>query len=269
MTDFNIKYTYDIYQYTTEGYYEGIFFDLHAESFSRWCRMGRSPQPGLAWTPVSANRYSANFYIAEYQPYMDPNALKYVLCTINRTRPGNKIFLELPADFIFAVKVYQVLLILQVDLVIDPLYGHIRQTIRDTTITAEEMGVMWDCLRDLDLKLYFFAVNRNEERNYSSSARGGASESERQSAMQSNEEQTSASDSGERGRGEVVQSNEEADKDPPSQDQEDDSDEQEQAASPSYDGDEEDVSSSASEPLISFNSRSSSSSRTRRWSAAY
>ncbi|KAH0381762.1 hypothetical protein KCU84_g12, partial [Aureobasidium melanogenum] len=98
------------------------------------------------------------------QHWMQPNALRYVLCAINKAKNGKGIFLDLPGQFVMAVEVYQVLVFLQVEECIGPLHGHIRQVIRERPLESIELEAVWYCLSNIAPKVYEFALSIQYER---------------------------------------------------------------------------------------------------------
>lgn len=158
-----MKYTLDIYQMDPTGQTsESIFRDLDPIAFQKHSAFGRYSMSvcPLTWLYRSpAKRFiQLAFGPAMNHPYMQPNALRYVFCAINRTRNGKKIFLELPADLCLSVQVYQVLVILQIKDCIGPLYGHIKQIVKDRPLSEAELDVMQTCLEVTCPGLYWFAV---------------------------------------------------------------------------------------------------------------
>ncbi|KAH0062572.1 hypothetical protein KCU72_g15, partial [Aureobasidium melanogenum] len=95
---------------------------------------------------------------------MQPNALRYVLCAINKAKNGKRIFLDLPRQFVMAVEVYQVVVFLQVEDCIGPLHGHIRQVIRERPLEPIELEAVRFCLSNLAPKIYEFALSTQYER---------------------------------------------------------------------------------------------------------
>ncbi|THZ19551.1 hypothetical protein D6C90_09682 [Aureobasidium pullulans] len=164
-----MKYTLDIYQMDPTGQTsESIFRDLDPVAFQKHSAFGRYSMSvcPLTWLYRSpAKRFiQLAFGPAMNHPYMQPNALRYVFCAINRTRNGKKIFLELPADLCLSVQVYQVLVILQIKDCIGPLHGHIKQIVKDRPLSEAELDVMQKCLEVTCPGLYWFAVMVQEER---------------------------------------------------------------------------------------------------------
>ncbi|THX97764.1 hypothetical protein D6D08_00346 [Aureobasidium pullulans] len=153
-----MKYTLDIYQMDPTGQTsESIFRDLDPVAFQKHSAFGRYSIPAKRFIQLA-------FGPAMNHPYMQPNALRYVFCAINRTRNGKKIFLELPADLCLSVQVYQVLVILQIKDCIGPLHGHIKQIVKDRPLSEAELDVMQKCLEVTCPGLYWFAVMVQEER---------------------------------------------------------------------------------------------------------
>ncbi|THZ20310.1 hypothetical protein D6C89_07268 [Aureobasidium pullulans] len=153
-----MKYTLDIYQMDPTGQTsESIFRDLDPIAFQKHSAFGRYSIPAKRFIQLA-------FGPAMNHPYMQPNALRYVFCAINRTRNGKKIFLELPADLCLSVQVYQVLVILQIKDCIGPLHGHIKQIIKDRPLSEAELDDMQTCLEVTCPGLYWFAVMVQEER---------------------------------------------------------------------------------------------------------
>ncbi|THX03645.1 hypothetical protein D6D13_07511 [Aureobasidium pullulans] len=153
-----MKYTLDIYQMDSTGQTsEPIFRDLDPIAFQKHSAFGRYSIPAKRFIQLA-------FGPAMNHPYMQPNALRYVFCAINRTRNGKKIFLELPADLCLSVQVYQVLVTLQVKDCIGPLHGHIKQIIKDRPLSEAELDVMQNCLEVTCPGLYWLAVMVQEER---------------------------------------------------------------------------------------------------------
>lgn len=95
---------------------------------------------------------------------MHENALRYVLCAINKAKNGRRIFLEIPESFVLAVQVYQVVVFLQVEECIAALHGHIRQVIRERPLKSMELETVWYCLSGLAPRVYEFALNTQHER---------------------------------------------------------------------------------------------------------
>jgi hypothetical protein len=161
---FNMKYTYHISQWDTYSQrYLAIFCDLDAEAFEKHSTMASwwLTQHYAPLEYVSSARRSRRLYFNVYlgDPFLHPNALKYVLCAINRAKRGKKIFLELPKDFIMSVQVHQVLIFLQVEECIDPMHGHIRQIIRERPLSPVEFDALWTCLGDVAPRIYDFALS--------------------------------------------------------------------------------------------------------------
>jgi hypothetical protein len=161
---FNMKYTYDISQRDMyHDCYVTIFCDLDAEAFEQHSTMARwwltqHYAPMLYISPARRSR-RLNFNMFLGDPFMHPGALKYVLCAINRAQRGKKIFLDLPKDFTLSVQVHQVLIFLQVEECIDPMHGHIRQTIRERPLTPVEFDVLWSCLGYFAPRIHEFALS--------------------------------------------------------------------------------------------------------------
>jgi hypothetical protein len=165
----NMKYTYEISQWDVNiGYPMIIFCDLDAEAFEQHSTMARwwLPQhhPPMEYISPARRNLRIHFNIFLGDPFMHPNALKYVFCAINRARHGKKIFLDLPNDFALSVQIHQVLIFLQVEECIDPMHGHIRQIIRERPLLPVEFNVLWLCLGIYAPKIYEFALSMYYER---------------------------------------------------------------------------------------------------------
>jgi hypothetical protein len=159
-----MKYTYQISQWDTYSQrYMVIFCDLDAEAFEQHSTMASwwLTQHYAPLEYVSPARRSRRLFFNVYlgDPFLHPNALKYVLCAINRAKRGKKIFLELPKDFIMSVQVHQVLIFLQVEECIDPMHGHIRQIIRERPLSPMEFDALWTCLGNVAPRIYDFALS--------------------------------------------------------------------------------------------------------------
>lgn len=63
-----------------------------------------------------------------------------------------------------AVRVYQVLLFLQVEECIAPMHGHIRQVIRERSLLFDELEAVWACLGNIAPRVYEFALDIQYER---------------------------------------------------------------------------------------------------------
>jgi hypothetical protein len=159
-----MKYTYLISQWDMYTQcYMVIFCDLDAEAFERhstmaswWLTHHYAPLEYVS-PARRTRRLCFNVYLGD--PFLHPNALKYVLCAINRAKRGKKIFLELPKDFIMSVQVHQVLIFLQVEECIDPMHGHSRQIIRKRPLSPVELDALWTCLGDVAPRIYDFALS--------------------------------------------------------------------------------------------------------------
>jgi hypothetical protein len=159
-----MKYTYHISQWDTYSQrYMVIFCDLDAEAFEKhstmaswWLTQHYAPMEYVS-PARRCRRLCFNVYLGD--PFLHPNALKYVLCAINRAKRGKKIFLELPKDFIMSVQVHQVLIFLQVEECIDPMHGHIRQIIRERPLSPVEFDALWTCLGNVAPRIYDFALS--------------------------------------------------------------------------------------------------------------
>jgi len=165
----NMKYTYEIFQWNMyKECYTVIFCDLDAEAFEQHSSTARGwlTQYCLTMDYVSPARRNCTlcFDISHGDPFMYPNALKYVFCAINRARHGRKMFLELPEDFALSVQVHQVLIFLQVEDCIAPMHGHIRQIIRERPLSPLEFDVLWSCLGFSAPKIHEFALSIYYER---------------------------------------------------------------------------------------------------------
>jgi hypothetical protein len=159
-----MKYTYEVSQWDvyTQSYMV-VFCDLDAEAFEQhsatarwWLTHHYAP---VNYISPARRSIGLHFNIFLGDPFLHPNALKYVLCAINRARRGKKIFLELPADFILSVQVYQVLIFLQVEDCIDPMHGHIRQIVREQPLSHVEFDALWSCLGVFAPRIYDFALS--------------------------------------------------------------------------------------------------------------
>jgi hypothetical protein len=140
-----------------------IFCDLDAEAFEQhstmaswWLTQHYAPLEYVS-PARRCRRLCFNVYLGD--PFLHPNALKYVLCAINRAKRGKKIFLELPRDFIMSVQVHQVLIFLQVEECIDPMHGHIRQIIRERPLSPVEFDALWICLGNVAPRICEFALS--------------------------------------------------------------------------------------------------------------
>jgi hypothetical protein len=159
-----MKYTYLISQWDIYSQrYMVIFCDLDAEAFEKhstmaswWLTQHYAPLEFVS-PARRCRRLFFNVYLGD--PFLHPNALKYVLCAINRAKRGKKIFLELPRDFIMSVQVHQVLIFLQVEECIDPMHGHIRQIIRERPLSSVEFDALWTCLGNVAPRIYDFALS--------------------------------------------------------------------------------------------------------------
>ncbi|KAI5199399.1 hypothetical protein E4T39_06248 [Aureobasidium subglaciale] len=164
-----MKYSLDIFQWDLAGCCRtNIFRDLDPEAFIQHSGLGRFTMQQLAipWIRRSPAKcyIELNFEPGDAHPWMQPNALRYVFCAINKARRGKKIFLRLPEEFSLAVQVYRVVLVLQVEECIGPLHGHIRQVIKNRVLSVVEVEVVWSCLRILAPKVYEFALEMRWER---------------------------------------------------------------------------------------------------------
>jgi hypothetical protein len=161
---FDMKYTYQISQWDVYTQcYMVIFCDLDAEAFEQhstmaswWLTHHYAPLEYVSPARRS-RRLHFNVYLGD--PFLHPNALKYVLCAINRAKRGKKISLELPKDFIMSVQVHQVLIFLQVEECIDPMHGHIRQIIRQRPLSPVEFDALWTCLGNVAPRIYDSALS--------------------------------------------------------------------------------------------------------------
>ncbi|KAH0285107.1 hypothetical protein KCU62_g7793, partial [Aureobasidium sp. EXF-3399] len=165
----NMKYTYDIFQWNMyRGCYTVVFCDLDAEAFEQHSSTARRwlTQYYLTMDYVSPARRNCTlcFDISHGDPFMYPNALKYVFCAINRARHGKKMFIELPHNFSLSVQVHQVLIFLQVEECIAPMHGHIRQIIRERPLSPLEFDILWSCLGCSASKIHEFALSIYYER---------------------------------------------------------------------------------------------------------
>jgi hypothetical protein len=159
-----MKYTYQISQWDVYNQcYMVIFCDLDAEAFEQhstmaswWLTQHYAPLEYVT-SARRSRRLHFNVYLGD--PFLHPNALKYVLCAINRAKRAKKIFLEFPKDFIMSVQVHQVLIFLQVEECIDPMHGHIRQIIRERTLSPVEFDALWTCLGSVAPRIYDFALS--------------------------------------------------------------------------------------------------------------
>jgi hypothetical protein len=161
---FNMKYTYQISQWDVYTQcYMVIFCDLDAEAFEQHSTMASwwLTQHCAPLEYVSPARRSCRLHFNVYlgDPFLHPNALKYVLCAINRAKRGKKIFLDLPKDFIMSVQVHQVLIFLEVEECIDSMHGHIRQIIRERPLSPVELDALWTCLGNVAPRIYDFALS--------------------------------------------------------------------------------------------------------------
>jgi len=164
-----MKYTYEIFQWNMyRGCYTVIFCDLDAEAFEQHSSTARRwlTQYCLTMDYVSPARRNCTlcFDTSHGDPFMYPNALKYVFCAINRARHGKKMFIELPPDFSLSVQVHQVLIFLQVEECIAPMHGHIRQIIRERPLSPLEFDILWSCLGFSAPKIHEFALSIYYER---------------------------------------------------------------------------------------------------------
>ncbi|KAK5999391.1 hypothetical protein QM012_005516 [Aureobasidium pullulans] len=164
-----MRYTYDIYQWCIYNCCETeVFLDMNPEALKRhsaYFRWLLSTQLNmLPWQYRSPAKRFKELHLHPLQHWMHEHALRYVLCAINRAKHGKKIFLELPESFALAVRVYQVVVFLQVDECIAPLHGHIRQVIRERPLLPLEIEEVWSCLSDLAPKIYEFALTIQYER---------------------------------------------------------------------------------------------------------
>ncbi|CAD0111549.1 unnamed protein product [Aureobasidium uvarum] len=163
-----MKYTYDIVQWDRFNCYPTmIFCDMDPEALechSAHIRELCFYQP-LIWQYHSPAKCFKEIHLHPAGDWMEPNALKFVCCAINRARRGKKIFLELPKDFTLAVQVHQVLFVLQVEECIGPMHGHIRQIIRERPLTTMELETVWSCLGILAPKIYKFAIQMRFEQS--------------------------------------------------------------------------------------------------------
>jgi hypothetical protein len=159
-----MKYTYEVSQWNTYTQsYMVIFCDLDAEAFEQhsttarwWLTHHHAPVSHIS---PARSFIGLHFNVFLGDPFLHPNALKYVLCAINRARRGKKIFLELPKDFILSVQVYQVLIFLQVEECIAPMHGYIRQFIRERPLSPVEFDALWSCLGVFAPRIYDFALS--------------------------------------------------------------------------------------------------------------
>ncbi|KAG9736901.1 hypothetical protein KCU73_g10133, partial [Aureobasidium melanogenum] len=162
-----MKYTYNIYQWCIYNCCESeIFLDMDPEAlerhstYFRWLLSFYNPP----WHYRSPAKRYKELHLHPLNHWMQENALRYVLCAINKAKNGKKIFLDLPGDFVMAVEVYQVVVFLQVEECIGPLHGHIRQVIRERPLEPVELEAVWYCLGDLAPRVYEFALNIQYER---------------------------------------------------------------------------------------------------------
>ncbi|KAG9945054.1 hypothetical protein KCU85_g7518, partial [Aureobasidium melanogenum] len=162
-----MKYTYNIYQwciYTCCS--TQIFLDVDSEALERHSTYFRRLLSfyNTPWYHRSPAKRVKDVHLCPLHHWMQPNALRYVLCAINKAKNGKKIFLDLPGNFVMAVEVYQVLLFLQVEECIGPLHGHIRQVIRERPLEFRELEAVWWCLGNLAPRVYEFALSTRYER---------------------------------------------------------------------------------------------------------
>jgi hypothetical protein len=158
-----MKYTYEVSQWDVYTQcYMVIFCDLDAEAFEQhsatarwWLTHHHAP---VSYIGPAGRSIGLHFNAFLGDPFLHPNALKYVLCAINRARYGKKIFLELPTDFILSVQVHQVLIFLQVEECIAPMHDHIRQFIRERPLSPVEFDALWSCLCVFAPRIYDFAL---------------------------------------------------------------------------------------------------------------
>jgi hypothetical protein len=159
-----MKYAYEVSQrdmYTQ--CYTVIVCDLDAKAFeqhsatARWW-LTRHYAP-VSYISPARKSTGLHFDVILGDPFLHPNALKHVLCAINRARRGKKIFLELPIDFILSVQVHQALIFLQVEECIAPMHGHIRQFIRERPLSPLEFDAFWSCLGVFAPRIYDVALS--------------------------------------------------------------------------------------------------------------
>ncbi|KAG9600682.1 hypothetical protein KCU77_g5007, partial [Aureobasidium melanogenum] len=162
-----MKHTYNIYQWCIYNCCKSeIFLDMDPEALERHstyfhCLLSFYNTPWHYRSP--AKRYK-ELHLHPLQYWMQPNALRYVLCAINKAKNGKRIFLDLPRQFVMAVEVYQVVVFLQVEDCIGPLHGHIRQVIRERPLEPIELEAVRFCLSNLAPKIYEFALSTQYER---------------------------------------------------------------------------------------------------------
>ncbi|KAI4716840.1 hypothetical protein E4T48_06974 [Aureobasidium sp. EXF-10727] len=144
-----------------------VFCDMDPEALERHSAHIRDLcfYQRLPWQYRSPAKRFKEIHLHPAGDWMEPNALKFVCCAINRARRGKKIFLELPKDFILAVQVHQVLIVLQVEECIGPMHGHIRQIIRERPLTPMELEAVWSCLSILAPKIYELALQMRFEQS--------------------------------------------------------------------------------------------------------
>ncbi|KAG9664565.1 hypothetical protein KCU95_g10813, partial [Aureobasidium melanogenum] len=157
-----MKYTYNIYQWCIYNCCESeIFLDMDPEALERHSTYFRWLLSfyNTPWHYRSPAKRYKELHLHPLEYWMQPNALRYVLCAINKAKNGKRIFLDLPGDFVMAVEVYQVVVFLQVEECIGPLHGHIRQVIRERPLEPVELEAVWFCLGNLAPRVYDFALS--------------------------------------------------------------------------------------------------------------
>ncbi|KAG9959690.1 hypothetical protein KCU61_g7243, partial [Aureobasidium melanogenum] len=162
-----MKYTYNIYQWCIYNCCESeIFLGMDPEALERHSTYFRWLLSfyNIPWHYRSPVKRFKEIHLHPLQHWMQPNALRYVLCAINKAKNGKGIFLDLPGQFVMAVEVYQVLVFLQVEECIGPLHGHIRQVIRERPLESIELEAVWYCLSNIAPKVYEFALSIQYER---------------------------------------------------------------------------------------------------------
>ncbi|CAD0095981.1 unnamed protein product [Aureobasidium mustum] len=162
-----MKYTYDIYQWCIYNCCPTrIFLDMDPEALERHSTYFRWLLSHLntPWHHRSPAKAYKELHLHPLHLWMHEHALRYVFCAINRAKNGKRIFLEIPGDFVLAVRVYQVLLFLQVEECIAPMHGHIRQVIRERPLLSDELEAVWACLSNIAPRVYEFALDVQYER---------------------------------------------------------------------------------------------------------
>ncbi|KAH0365950.1 hypothetical protein KCU65_g5670, partial [Aureobasidium melanogenum] len=144
-----MKYTYNIYQWCIYTCCPTqIFLDMDPEALERHSTYFRRLLSfyNTPWYYRSPAKRVKDIYLCPLHHWMQPNALRYVLCAINKAKNGKKIFLELPGDFVMAVEVYQVLVL------------------SGRPLEARELEAVWWCLGNLAPRVYDFALSTRYER---------------------------------------------------------------------------------------------------------